>query len=332
MPDIPRVLLGHGAGGRLSQQLIKEQFLPHLGNPILNELTDSAVLGDLAFTTDAFVVSPRFFPGGDLGRLAICGTVNDLCMVGAKPQYLSVAFVIEEGLPLEELERLASSMAIAAKEAEITVVTGDTKVVPRGACDGAFVTTAGVGQLNASFRPHPGKVVAGDAVIVSGTVADHGVAIMAVRENIRLRGELLSDVAPVTALVGALREAELDVHALRDPTRGGVAQALLEIASVAQVRIVLDEAAIPMARPTRAACELLGLDPLYVANEGKFLLFLPARQAQEALRLLRAHPLGKQAAIIGQVHCGEVGCEIRNELGGRRALRPATGELLPRIC
>ncbi|MBT3220667.1 MAG: hydrogenase expression/formation protein HypE [Proteobacteria bacterium] len=332
MPDGPRILLGHGAGGRLSHQLVKEHFLPHLGNATLDAMLDSAVLGDLAFTTDAYVVSPRFFPGGDLGRLAICGTVNDLCMVGAKPQYLSAAFIVEEGLALDELDQLVRSMAKAAEEARVSVVAGDTKVVPHGACDGAFITTAGVGAIEAGFRPRPQKVVAGDVVIVSGTLADHGVAIMAVRENIRLRGDLVSDVAPLSALVGALREAKLEVHAMRDPTRGGVAQALLEIAAAARVRIILDEATIPMAPPTRAACELLGLDPLYVANEGKFLLFLPPEQAQRALGLLHSHPLGRQAAIIGQVQAGEVGCELQNELGGRRALRPASGELLPRIC
>jgi hydrogenase expression/formation protein HypE len=328
-----RVLMGHGAGGRLSATLVRERFLPALGNPVLSQLMDSAVLeDDLAFTTDAYVVSPRVFPGGDLGRLAVSGTVNDLCMVGAVPLALSAAFILEEGLLLDEVERCARSMAATAEEAGVAVVAGDTKVVPHGACDGMFVTTAGIGRLGGDFRPRPERARPGDVVIVSGTLADHGVAVLACREGIRLGGaHLVSDVAPLTSLTAGLRASALDVHSLRDPTRGGVAQSLVEIATAARVRIVLREEALPVAPPVRAACELLGLDPLYVANEGKMLLVVPAAQADAALAALRGHPLGRNAVLIGQVEEG-AGCEVRSALGGRRALRPATGELLPRIC
>ena len=330
---VDRVLLGHGSGGRLSSELVAKHFLPALGNPVLSKLMDSAVIGgDLAFTTDGYVVSPRNFPGGDIGRLAISGTVNDLCMVGAIPLALSAAFILEEGLALDEIERCAESMAAAAREAEVEVVAGDTKVVPRGACDGMFITTAGVGRLTPEFRPSPERARAGDAIIVSGTIADHGVAVLACREGIRLGGALLaSDVAPLSSLVAALRAAGLDIHAMRDPTRGGVAQSLVEIAAAASVRIVVDEAAIPVAPAVRAACELLGLDPLYVANEGKMLVVLPAAEADVAVAVLRSHALGRGATIVGQVTEGR-GCEVRSALGGRRALRPAPGELLPRIC
>lgn len=317
----------------MSSQLIARHFLPALGNPVLGRLMDSAVLDDeLAFTTDAYVVSPRFFPGGDIGRLAISGTVNDLCMVGAVPLGLSAAFVLEEGLPIDELDRSVASMAATAREAGVEVVAGDTKVVPHGACDGMFITTAGVGRLTPAFRPAPERARVGDVVLVNGTVADHGVAVLSCREGIDLGGPgLVSDVAPLSPLVAALRAAELEVHAMRDPTRGGVAQSLLEIAAASSVRIVLDEAAIPLAQPVRAACELCGLDPLYIANEGKMLLVLPAGQAEQALDVLQGHPLGRRAALIGRVHEG-AGCEVRSPIGGRRALAPASGELLPRIC
>ncbi len=329
---VDRILLGHGAGGRLSRQLIEQHFLPALDNPTLRALLDSAVLDELAFTTDAYVVTPRFFPGGDIGRLAIAGTVNDLCMVGATPLALSAAFIIEEGLPLDEIDRVAVSMAKTAEEANVHVVTGDTKVVPRGACDGMFITTAGVGSMSTDFAPRPDKVRPGDVVIASGSLADHGITVMACREGIGLRGELRSDAAPLRCLVDALREAQLDVHALRDPTRGGVAQSLIEIAEAASVRIILDESALPLRPAVLAACELLGLDPLYVANEGKLLLIIAEQHADAALAVLRSQALGRHATIIGHVVDAEVGCELRNALGGSRTLRQASGELLPRIC
>jgi hydrogenase expression/formation protein HypE len=326
------ILLGHGSGGRLSHELIAEHFLPRFDNPALAPLEDSAVVGDMALTTDAYVVAPRFFPGGDLGRLAISGTVNDLCMVGADPVGLSAAFIIEEGFSLEELDRLVDSMSRTAEEASVPVIAGDTKVVPRGACDGAFIATSGVGRIDARFRPAPAAVRPGDAVIVSGTIADHGIAVMASREGIGIEGRLESDVAPLRSLVETLREADLEVHALRDPTRGGVAQNLIEISAAARARIVLSEWSIPVAPPVRAACELLGLDPLYVANEGKLVLLLPGERAVEALQTLRSHPLGRSAQVIGRVEGGEPGVEMETSIGGVRRLRMHSGELLPRIC
>lgn len=326
------IVLGHGAGGRLSQELVERHFLPHLGNPVLARMLDSAVLDDVALTTDAYVVSPRFFPGGDLGRLAVCGTVNDLAMVGARPLALTAAFILEEGLSLEEVDRLAASMSAAAREAGVVIVAGDTKVVPRGACDGAFITTSGLGRLTVDFRPEPALVCPGDVVLVSGTLADHGMAVMACREGLRLRGDLKSDVAPLAGLVEALRSAKVEVHALRDPTRGGAAQSLLEVAEAAGVRIELEEAALPIRPAVRAACELLGIDPLYVANEGKLLAFVPDACADRALRVLTDHPLGAGAARIGRVVEGEAGCVLRTDLGATRLLRMASGELLPRIC
>lgn len=326
------ILLGHGSGGRLSHKLVKEHFLPRFDNPVLAMLEDSGVVDGIALTTDAYVVTPRFFPGGDLGRLAISGTVNDLCMVGAEPLGLAAAFIIEEGFSIGELDRLVASMALAAEEADVHVIHGDTKVVPRGACDGAFVTTSGVGRTDPHFRPTPARARQGDAVIVSGTIADHGIAVMSCREGIRLEGEFRSDVAPLRSLVQALREADLDVHVLRDPTRGGVAQSLIEIAAAAKVRIVLEEDAIPVKPAVRAACEILGLDPLYVANEGKLLLLLPEEQAGAALRALESDPLGRSSAVIGRVERGDPGVEMITSVGGLRGLRMHSGELLPRIC
>ena len=326
------ILLGHGAGGKLSHDLINEHFLPRLGNAHLRELLDSALIGDLALTTDAYVVSPRFFPGGDLGRLAICGTVNDLCMVGAKPLGLTAAFILEEGLPLAELDRMVDSMKIAAAEAGVEVVAGDTKVVPRGACDGAFITTSGVGRLIGDFRPSPSRVAVGDVVISSGTLGDHGIAVLACREGLAIGSDLKSDVAPLASLVETLRESEIKVHALRDPTRGGAAQSLIEIAEGAGVQIRLDEEAIPLRPAVRSACALLGLDPLYIANEGKLLALVPERDAQAALKVLHSFTLGENAAVIGAVEEGEPGCCMLTTLGARRTIRMASGELLPRIC
>jgi hydrogenase expression/formation protein HypE len=326
------ILLGHGSGGRLSHELFEEHFLPRLANPALSSLEDSGVIGELALTTDSYVVTPRFFPGGDLGRLAVSGTINDLCMVGAQPVALSTAFILEEGFSLEELDRLIDSIANTSREAGVPVITGDTKVVPRGACDGAFITSSGLGRVSEVFHPMPTKVVAGDAVILSGTIADHGIAVLTSRQGLRLQGDLRSDVAPLNALVQTLRRPDLQVHATRDPTRGGVAQSLIEIAQAARVRISVDEGAIPLRPPVRGACELLGLDPLYVANEGKFLLLLPADQAPLALTALHGHPLGASAALIGTVEQGDPGVELRTVVGGLRSLRMHAGELLPRIC
>ncbi|MBW2526828.1 MAG: hydrogenase expression/formation protein HypE [Deltaproteobacteria bacterium] len=326
------ITLAHGAGGRLSHQLVAEHFLPRLRNPALEQLTDAAAIGELAITTDGYVVSPRFFPGGDLGKLAVCGTLNDLAMSGAEPIALTAGLILEEGLAIAELDRLVDSMAAAAREAAVPIAAGDTKVVPRGSADGVFITTAGVGRLAASFRPHPAQVRAGDSVLLSGTLGDHGMAVMACREGLPLEGQIESDVAYVGSLVDALREAEVEVHALRDPTRGGAAQSLIEIAQTAAVRIVIVEARLPVRPAVRSACELLGLDPLYVANEGKLLCIVPGSREQEALAALRSVELGSGATIIGRVEPGPGGLELETTLGARRTVRMPQGELLPRIC
>jgi hydrogenase expression/formation protein HypE len=326
------ITIAHGAGGRLSRRLVEEHFLPRLGNPALDALGDAALVGELALTTDCYVVAPRFFPGGDIGRLAVCGTVNDLAMAGADPIGLTAGFVLEEGLALDELDRVVESMARAADEAGALVVAGDTKVVQRGACDGMFVTTSGVGRLSPGFCPLPDGARAGDAVLVSGTIGDHGMAVLARREGIPIEGDLASDVAPLNGLVRALRDAEIEVHALRDPTRGGLAGALIELGRAAQVRIVLEEPAIPVRPAVRAACELTGIDPLHVANEGKLIAIVKSAQAVAALELLRAEPLGRDAAIIGRVATGDPALEIVTALGGRRSVRLPAGEILPRIC
>ncbi|MCP4673970.1 MAG: hydrogenase expression/formation protein HypE [Deltaproteobacteria bacterium] len=326
------ITLGHGAGGRLSQKLVAEHFLPKLDNPALAELGDSAVLEDIALTTDCYVVTPRFFPGGDLGRLAICGTVNDLAMVGAEPLGLTAGFIFEEGFPLEELDRLVDSAAGAAKEAGVQIVAGDTKVVPRGACDGVFVTTSGAGRVDSAFRPAAKRASAGDTVIISGTLGDHGMAVMACREGLPIEGNLQSDVAPLIGMVRDLKAAQIEVHTLRDPTRGGVAQSLIEIANASGVRIVIDEKQLPIRPTVLAACELLGIDPLYVANEGKLLALVPRNQADKTLEVLNSNEWGKDARVIGQVVDGNPGLEITTPIGARRAVRMPSGEILPRIC
>jgi hydrogenase expression/formation protein HypE len=326
------ITLAHGAGGRLTRRLVEEHFLPRFDNPALLALGDCAIVGELALTTDCYVVTPRFFPGGDIGRLAVCGTVNDLAVAGAEPIGLCAGFVLEEGLALEELDRVVDSMAAAAKEAGVPVVAGDTKVVQRGACDGVFINTSGVGRLSPGFRPAPDGARAGDAILASGTLGDHGMAVLACREGLPIEGDLTSDVAPLIGLVRRLRESGVDVHAMRDPTRGGAAGALIELAQASQKRAVIEERAIPVAPSVRAACELTGIDPLYVANEGKLIAFVPAGQAQAALDVLRADPLGLEAAIIGRVEVGDPGLELVTSIGGRRSVQPPTGEVLPRIC
>ena len=326
------ITLAHGAGGRLSRQLVEERFLPRFDNRVLARMNDAALLGEIALTTDAHVVTPRFFPGGDLGRLAVAGTVNDLVVTGAEPIGLAAAFILEEGLPLEELDRLVASMAETAREANVPIVAGDTKVVQRGAADGVFITTSGIGRRSGGFRPEPERATGGDAVIVSGTLADHGMAVMALREGLKLRSEIRSDVAPLGGLVEALRTAGIDVHAMRDPTRGGVAAALNEIAVQAGVEIVLDQDRVPLAREVAAACELLGIDPLHVANEGRFIALVPAREAERALALLRKTAVAADARDIGEVRPGAGEVRARTAVGTERPLDMLTGEQLPRIC
>ncbi len=330
------VQLAHGGGGRLMKELIEGVFLPALGTDPQG-LHDSALLdadgARLAFTTDGFVVHPRQFPGGDLGELAVYGTVNDLAMAGARPLALSAAFILEEGLPLDELAGLVRSLRAAADRCGVRVVTGDTKVVDRGKGDGIFITTTGVGLVPAGVDVHPRRVRPGDAVLVTGDLGRHGIAVMSVREGLAFQTPIASDCGPVHHLAAALLDAGLDVHCLRDPTRGGLASVLNEIAAAAGVAIEAREDAVPVDEAVAAACEILGLDPLYVACEGRMVAFLPEAEADRALALLRAHPEGRGAARVGRVVGGPAGrVTLRTSLGTARLLDLLSGEQLPRIC
>lgn len=332
------VTLGHGGGGRLMQRLIDDVLLPELANEHLRELGDAAVLpwraGRLALTTDSFVVSPPFFPGGDIGMLAVHGTVNDLAMSGARPVFLSLGLILEEGFLLEDLRRVLRSVRDAAAPLGVAVVTGDTKVVERGKADRIFVNTTGIGALRDDADLSPRRVGAGDRILLSGPIAEHGMAVMSVRESLGFSGDLRSDTAALWPLVERLLDAGgNDVHALRDATRGGVASVLNEIARAAGVGMALDETAIPVRSEVRAACEILGMDPLYVANEGRFVAFVARGREDDALRALRAHPLGEGAAVIGEVTDGLRGVvRLRGALGGSRVVDLLSGEQLPRIC
>ncbi len=338
--EYPTVLMAHGGGGRLTQQLIEKLFLRSFDNPALAELHDGAILdvaaegARLAFSTDSFVIRPLFFPGGDIGSLAVHGTVNDLAMCGARPIALSSALILEEGLPMEDLWRIVRSMEAAAKAAGVPIVTGDTKVVDRGKGDGVFVNVSGIGLVPEGIAISPKRAAPGDVVLVTGEIATHGMAIMSVREGLRFETTLTTDSAPLNGMVDALLGAlGSKVHVLRDPTRGGVASTLNELAQQARLGIRLDERAIPVAEEVRGACEILGLDPLYVANEGKALVFVERSAAEEALAILRAHPLGAKSAAIGEVvadHPGRV--FLRSTVGGLRVVDMLTGEQLPRIC
>ena len=336
--DYPQVQLAHGGGGRLTHMLIEKLFAAAFANPALAELHDGAVLevpaGRIAVSTDSFVVSPLFFPGGDIGSLAVHGTVNDLAMCGARPLALTAGFILEEGLAMDDLWRVVRSLAAAAAEAGVAVVTGDTKVVDRGKGDGVFINTTGIGLVPEGVTIRPGAARPGDAVLVSGRIAEHGIAIMSVREGLAFETALVSDSAALHGLVAALLEAcGADVHVLRDPTRGGISSALNEIAAASRAGIRLDEAAIPVGEAVRGACEVLGLDPLYVANEGKALAIVARPAAERALAALRAHPLGRDAAVIGEVvaeHPGKV--YLKSRVGGVRVVDMLSGEQLPRIC
>ncbi len=318
------------------KELIEGLFQPILGADPAG-LHDSAMVQAggvrLAFTTDGFVVHPRRFPGGDLGELAVYGTVNDLAMAGAKPLALSTAFILEEGLPFEELATLVASMKAAADRCGVRLATGDTKVVDRGKADGVFITTAGVGLIPEGVEVHPGRVRSGDAILVSGDLGRHGIAVMSVREGLAFETPILSDCGPVHHLAAALIGAGLDIHCLRDPTRGGLASVLNEIATAAGLAIESEEGAIPVEEAVAAACEILGLDPFYVACEGRMVVFLPKSEAEQALAILRAIPEGKGAAIIGRVVEGPAGrVHIKTSLGTSRLLDLLSGEQLPRIC
>lgn len=336
--EYPTVLMAHGGGGRLTQMLIERLFVRSFDNPMLAELHDGAVLDvgseRIAFTTDSFVISPLFFPGGDIGSLAVHGTVNDLAMCGARPLALSAGLILEEGLAMEDLWRIVRSMEAAARNVGVPIVTGDTKVVDRGKGDGIFVNVTGVGLVPHGISISPRRARPGDAVLLSGRIADHGIAILSLREGLQFETTLRSDTAPLHDLVAALLAAAGEkVHVLRDPTRGGVASTMNEIAKQAGVGIRLEESRIPVGEEVRGACEILGLDPLYVANEGKCLAIVAPECADAALAALRAHPLGQEAAIVGEVLAEPAGkVLLRSRVGGLRVVDLLTGEQLPRIC
>lgn len=330
------ITLAHGAGGRLSRALTEEVILPALGNALLNGLHDGVVLptaGRIAFTTDSYVVQPHFFPGGSIGRLAVCGTVNDLAMTGARAQYLSLALILEEGFPMETLRRVVEDIRTAAAEADVRIVTGDTKVVPRGTGDGIYINTAGVGTMIAGADIAPTNVRPGMDIIASGTLGDHAATVMAARHSLTLPPGIMSDCAPLGALTEAMLAAAPGIAVLRDPTRGGAAASLNEIAQAAGVGILLDEEAIPVRDEVQGVCDLLGFDPLTLANEGKLLAFVPPEDTARVLAVMHADPHGTAAARIGRTTAdapGTVG--IRTPLGGIRVVDMPSGELVPRIC
>jgi hydrogenase expression/formation protein HypE len=330
------IVMGHGSGGRLTAQLVRDLFLPAFDNPLLRKLDDQAVVdvgaARIAFTTDSFVVTPLFFPGGNIGELAVNGTVNDLAMSGAKPLCLSAAFIVEEGLAIEELSLVVSSMGSAAARAGVAIVTGDTKVVNRRSADKLFVTTTGIGIVPDGVSISASNAKAGDVVIVSGTIADHGMAVLSKREGLELEGEILSDTRPLHSLVTAMLQAG-EIHALRDPTRGGLGTSLWEIADASQVGVEIDARAVPVREQVRGACELLGIDPLFVANEGKLVSFVPPPNAEAVLHAMQATEEGRDSVIIGRAveqHAGVV--VMRTEIGGTRILDLPFNEQLPRIC
>jgi hydrogenase expression/formation protein HypE len=333
-----RVQLGHGSGGKMSAALLKSHFLPHFDNPVLAQLGDAAVLAageqEIAVSTDTFVVHPLEFPGGNIGSLAVHGTLNDIAMMGARPVCLTAGFVLEEGLSFDILDRVIRSMAGAAQSAGVPLVTGDTKVVERGKADGLYINTTGIGTMRQDFRPAPHQASPGDVIIVSGPLGRHGMAIMASREGIAFESQIESDSAALFPLVDLLRETGGGgVHVLRDPTRGGAASALNEIAAASSVGMVLDEETLPIPANVLAACEMLGLDPLYVANEGVLIAVLTAESANLALPALRAHPLGKDACTIGRVTTDHRGLVVlKTAIGGTRIVDMLSGDQLPRIC
>lgn len=332
-----QVVIAHGGGGELTRRLVAERFLPKLGNGLLSPLTDSAVLTvgteRLAFTTDAFVVQPLEFPGGDIGRLAVCGTVNDLAVMGAVPRALSLAVVLEEGLPIEAVDRVVDSIAAAAQEAGVVIATGDTKVVERRRGDGMTITTAGIGVLRDGVSLSPQRIGAGDVILINGRIAEHGLAVMSAREGLRFETELLSDVAPLGGLIEAVLASGAEVKFMRDPTRGGLAGVMADLAEDTGLGVELTEAAIPLSRMARHTAEMLGLDPLVTANEGKVVAVVAEADVQRVLEACRSHPLGRHAAVIGRF-TGEVSglVELMTRSGGRRIVQRPYGEELPRIC
>jgi hydrogenase expression/formation protein HypE len=338
LADYPTIVMGHGGGGKLGNELVEHLFLPAFRNPALEILGDAAVLdvagARLALSADSYVVQPLFFPGGSIGELAVNGTVNDLAVSGAEPKYLSASFILEEGLSLAQLAAIVKAMSEAAAIAGVRIVTGDTKVVERGHGDGCYINTAGVGILRPGIEVGPKRAKNGDAILVSGTLGDHGMAIMSVREGLEFESPIRSDCAALNGLIaGVLASAGTAVHAMRDPTRGGLASTLNEIAAASNVGIEIDETALPVRPEVQSACELLGLDPVYVANEGKAVFLVAPEAAPRILDLLRAHPLGRDAAQIGRVTAEHPRMIVaRTELGAHRIIPVQIGEQLPRIC
>jgi len=334
---IKQIILDHGSGGKASHDLIKEAFLPFFDNPLLAEMNDSAVFEvggkRLAFTTDSYTVNPIIFPGGDIGSLAIHGTVNDLAMCGARPLYLSVGFIIEEGLSLEILEIIISSMKKAIAEAEVLIITGDTKVVPKEQVDKIFINTAGIGIVETNCNISSKNAKVGDLIVINGTIGDHGMAILCQREGINFETPIKSDTAPLNKLVEKILKKTNDIHAMRDPTRGGVATSLNEIAQQSKVGIEIWEEALPFSESVLGAAEILGIDPLYLANEGKFLAFIKRDEVDKVLNVMYSHPYGKEATIIGEVKPEPKGkVWLKSKIGGKHLLDMLIGEPLPRIC
>ena len=333
-----QIVMGHGAGGRMSHQLIQKAFLSAFANPALCAGDDAARLEsgfhqNLAISTDCHVVFPLFFPGGDIGQLAVCGTVNDVAMLGATPLYLTAGFILEEGLPMETLRRVVASMKAAAQEAGVQIVAGDTKVVQRGKADGLYITTAGVGVILPHLTIGGAQARVGDAILLSGSIGDHGIAVLDARGDLGFQSTVQSDVAPLNHLIDAILDASHQVHVLRDPTRGGLATTLNEIASQSQVGIVLHEETIPVRREVAAACEMLGFDPLYVANEGKLVAIVAREDAEAVLRAMRSTRYGEESVMIGEVTADPPGrVLLKTTLGSTRIIDMLAGEMLPRIC
>jgi hydrogenase expression/formation protein HypE len=332
-----RILLSHGEGGKRTRTLVRDAIVRRFGNPILAPLFDSGLIGRvegaIAFTTDSYVVTPPFFPGGDIGRLAICGTVNDLAVCGAKPLALSCSLILEEGFPFDQFEKILDSMKDAASEAQVMIACGDTKVVEKGKGDGIFITTSGVGTVLTGWRPSPHAVRPGDKVILSGTMGDHQVAVLIARNRLELAAEVLSDAAPLSPMLLPIVERfGYRIRFMRDPTRGGVGVSLLEMAESAERRIVLDETLLPVSQPVRGVCEILGFDPLYLANEGKAILIVDARASDAVMAALKEHGYGRNAAVIGEATEGRPGVHLRTSIGAVRSVDYPVGEQLPRIC
>ncbi len=338
LPHNEQIVMGHGAGGRMSHQLIQKAFLPAFQNPALNAGDDAALVEPglrqrLSISTDAHVVFPLFFPGGDIGKLAVCGTVNDVAMLGAKPLYLTAGFILEEGLQMDTLQRVIESMRLAAEEAGVQIVAGDTKVVQRGKADGIYITTAGVGVVHEGVSVSGANAKAGDVIILSGSLGDHGIAVLGARGELGFQSSIQSDVAPLNHLIEAMLEASPNIHVLRDPTRGGLATTLNEIAAQSKVGIVLQEQTIPVHPEVNAACEMLGFDPLYIANEGKLVCFVPREDAEKVLAVMKRTRYGEGSVIIGEVAEAPKGrVLLKTALGSTRVVDMLAGEMLPRIC